>query len=203
MPVSKKPKDNKSYETLVKHYVDVTATVRLHFFKFVPSLCRALLVSFQSDKPLIPFLSSSLENFIKRIMKMFVLPDVIEKANTSYKLIKLDLTKEDTCLPPELIKLGTATNENLKSLHVSNEVKLKFRRDCLRFLKALAQKLQERSPLKYPFIRKAICLSLIFMVAKPEAAKLHFNAVVEKLYSLNWMSEKSAESAKVQYDDFL
>ena len=134
---------------------------------------------------------------------MFVLPDVIEKANTSYKLIKLDLTKEDTCLPPELIKLGTATNENLKSLHVSNEVKLKFRKDCLRFLKALAQKLQERSPLKYPFIRKAICLSLIFMVAKPEAAKLHFNAVVEKLYSLNWMSEKSAESAKVQYDDFL
>ena len=29
------------------------------------------------------------------------------------------------------------------------------------------------------------------------------NAVVEKLYSLNWMSEKSAEAAKLQYDDFL
>ena len=125
---------------------------------------------------------------------MFVLPDVIEKANTSYKLIKLDLTKEDTCLPPELIKLGTATNENLKSLHVSNEVKLKFRKDCLRFLKALVQKLQKRS-LKYFFIRNAICLSPIFMI--------HFNAVVEKLYSLNWMSERSAEAAKVQHDDFL
>ena len=41
------------------------------------------------------------------------------------------------------------------------------------------------------------------MVSEPEAAKLHFNAVVEKLYLLNWMSEKSAEAAKVQYGDFL
>ena len=41
------------------------------------------------------------------------------------------------------------------------------------------------------------------MVTEPEAAKLHFNAVVKKLYSLNWMSEKSAEAAKLQYDDFL
>ena len=41
------------------------------------------------------------------------------------------------------------------------------------------------------------------MVTEPEAAKLHFNAVVKKLYTLNWMSEKSAEAAKLQYDDFL
>ena len=37
----------------------------------------------------------------------------------------------------------------------------------------------------------------------PEAAKLHFTVIVEKLYSLNWMSEMSAEDAKVQCDDFL
>ena len=48
-----------------------------------------------------------------------------------------------------------------------------------------------------------MCLSPIFMVTECEAAKLHFNAVVEKLYSLNWMSEKSAECGKVQYDDYL
>ena len=59
------------------------------------------------------------------------------KANTPYILIKIDLTKADTFLPPELKKLGTATSRNLKSLHISNEVKLKFRKDCLRFLKHL------------------------------------------------------------------
>ena len=41
------------------------------------------------------------------------------------------------------------------------------------------------------------------MVTEPEAAKLHFKAVVEKRLSLNWMSEKSAEATMVQYDDFL
>ena len=62
--VSKRPKGNKSYETLVKHQLDVTVTAKLHFFKFIASLFQEFLVSFQSDKPLIPFLSSSLENFI-------------------------------------------------------------------------------------------------------------------------------------------
>ena len=185
MPVSKRPKDKKSYEILVKRHLYLTVTAKLHFFKFIASLFQEILVSFQSDQPLIPFLPSSLENVIKRIMKIFTLPDVIEKANTLYKLIKLDLTKADTCLLPKFIKLGTATNENLKSLHVSNEVKLKFRKDCQRFLKTLVQKLQKRSPLKHSFIRNAICLSLIFMVTEAEAAKLPFNAVVEKLYLLN------------------
>ena len=50
------------------------------------------------------------------------------KANTPYILIKIDLTKADTFLPPELKKLGTATSRNVKSLHISNEVKLKFRK---------------------------------------------------------------------------
>ena len=71
---------------------------------------------------------------------MFVLPDVIDKANTLYKLIEFDLTKAETCLPPKLIKFGTATNENLKSVYVSNEVKLKFRNDCLKAFKSTSSK---------------------------------------------------------------
>ena len=32
---------------------------------------------------------------------------------------------------------------------------------------------------------------MFIMVTEPEAAKLHFNTFVEKLYSLNWMPDKS------------
>ena len=182
VPVSKRQKHNKSYEMLVKHHLDVTVTAKLHFFKFIASLFQKFLVLFNFDKPLIPFMSASLENVIKRIIKMFILLGVIGKANTSYKLINVDLTKADTCVPPELTMLGTTTNENLKSLHVSNKTKLKLRKHYLRFLKALVQKLQERSLLKYSFVRSAIWLSTIFMVAEPKAAKVHFNDVVEVLF---------------------
>ena len=51
LPVSKRPKDNKLYETLVKHYLDVSVTAKLHFIKFIASLFQEFLVSFQSDKP--------------------------------------------------------------------------------------------------------------------------------------------------------
>ena len=72
-----------------------------------------------------------------------------------------------------------------------------MRKDCPRFLKALVQKLQEISPLKYSFISYQK-YHMFIMVTEPEAAKIHFDTFVENLYSLNWMSDKSkeAESAK-------
>ena len=81
-------------------------------------------------------------------MKMFVLPDVRDKANTLYKLIKFDLTKAETCLLPKLTKFGTATNENLKSVYVSNEVKLKFRKDCLKAFKSTSSKVTRKISFK-------------------------------------------------------
>ena len=77
-----------------------------------------------------------------------------------------------------------------------------MRKDCPRFLKALVQKLQEISPLKYSFISYQK-YHMFIMVTEPEAAKLHFDTFVENLYSLNWMSDKSKEATKVQCDYFL
>ena len=54
--------------------LDLTVTAKLHFFKCIAHLFHEFLVSFQSYKPVIPFLSSLLENAIKTIMKMFVFP---------------------------------------------------------------------------------------------------------------------------------
>ena len=41
------------------------------------------------------------------------------------------------------------------------------------------------------------------MVNAPEACKLLFNALVDKLFSYGWVTEKKGEDAKIQYDEFL
>ena len=61
---SKRPKQNKSYETLVKHYLDRVMLAKFHFFKFVASIFKNYLTSFQTDNPMLPFfLRSSRENY--------------------------------------------------------------------------------------------------------------------------------------------
>ena len=85
----------------------------------------------------------------------------------------------------------------------SNDQKLKFRKSCLNMLKAVVEELQERCPLQYLVIRNASCLAPTTMITQPEVSKLQFNSLVDKLYSCKWLSEKSSEEAKLQFEEFL
>ena len=65
--------------------------VKFNVLKGLVSKLNALLVKFQTDSPMIPFMSDVLEVLPHSFMKRFVLTAKLEEANTSYKLIKLDL----------------------------------------------------------------------------------------------------------------
>ena len=91
LSASKRPKQNKSYETLVKHYLDRVMLAKFHFFKFVASIFKNYLTSFQTDNPMLSFLSEAVEKIMRRLMNMFV-KEVLEEANTAYNLIKLDVS---------------------------------------------------------------------------------------------------------------
>ena len=43
---------------------------------------------------MLPFLSEAVEKIMRRLMNMFVKEEVLEEANTAYKLIKLDVSKK-------------------------------------------------------------------------------------------------------------
>lgn len=74
---------------------------------------------------------------------MFVKKEVLEKANTPYKLVKVDVSKEDVLHPAELLEFGTAAKHFLKPSHLPEEKKRKFKKSCCVMLVSIAQKLQE------------------------------------------------------------
>ena len=63
---SKKPRNNKSFETLVVHYQDLLMTAKLHFFAFMAGILKPFLVLFQTDKPMLPFMYDELSEISKR-----------------------------------------------------------------------------------------------------------------------------------------
>ena len=102
---SSQPKNNKSYDILVKYVNDPFMMVKFHILKEMAHKLNAFLVTFQTDFPMIPFLSDALESILRSIMKRFVLKDKLEKANTAYLLINVDLSKPESLLPPDQVSL--------------------------------------------------------------------------------------------------
>ena len=94
----------------------------------------------QVDVPMVPFWEETLVDLITPFMKMVVKSDVLEEANTSLKLIKIDLTKAENLLPCELIKLPTATKDLLKSSLLKSDKKRLFKNDCKAMIIAIYRK---------------------------------------------------------------
>ena len=65
------------------------------------------LYSYQTDSPMMPFISSDLYFVMKQLINVIILKEVLEV--TPYKLINIDVLKKDIYLPLNNLNLGTAT----------------------------------------------------------------------------------------------
>ena len=101
---SKRPQNNKSYTTLSGSVNDILMKMKFLFFKELASLLNTFLVTFQTDKPMLPSLSETLFKLIKRILKMFVLG----KTDVPKILANLDVKNKDIYLPLQAMKLPTS-----------------------------------------------------------------------------------------------
>ena len=81
----------------------------MQFFQDVASHLKGFVEVFQTNNPMEPFLEKSLADVFQPLLKMVVKPEVLNEADTSLKLVNLDLSKSSNLVPCELIKLPTAT----------------------------------------------------------------------------------------------
>ena len=77
---SKQPKNNKSYDRLVKVFKDKLVPLKLMFFKEIAAILNCFLRPFQTDNPMMPFLSDAYEELIRKLMKMFLLGSTVDGA---------------------------------------------------------------------------------------------------------------------------
>ena len=68
--------------------------VKLQFFVDVASMMSSYLKQFQTDNPMMPFVSEVLENLICRLRKIFVWKAIVDEGDAAYSLIKIDLQKQ-------------------------------------------------------------------------------------------------------------
>ena len=199
---SKRPQ-NKLFDVLVKHHTDPLILIKVHFFKFTASILSPFLRRFQTPKSMIPFLSTELDATLRQVMSLFLRRQVIEEATTPYKLLKIDLGKRESMVDLQNVDLGTAANSALNKSKVKDDLKMKFRKDCVKILVKLIEKLKESSPLSYGVVRNAVCFVPSEMVNHGATSELRAKNLIQKLYDLKLLSSQEADKAKQEYQAFL
>ena len=128
-----KPGANTSYDHLCKAVKDCLVPVKLLFFEEVAKKLNEFLVVFQTDKPMAPFLTETLEDLIKTLMRKFIRKDLSDKSCS--EMVKLDFNDVNNQKPTHHVDLGFAVNREIQLLKSSKKITgsqmLKFKKEAL------------------------------------------------------------------------
>ena len=200
---SYRPKNNSSFDALVTAHTDKFMKVKMQIFKDVASILQPFLKSFQTDAPMMPFLPTVLEKLLRRVMKLFIRATVVDEQLTALQLVKLDVELPASRIPSRKIKLLVASQDLLASGNFTSDQREGIRKGFAKLLTKMVKKLQERSPLKYHFVRCSESLSPVEMARSKDDCQAKFQFLVARMYKLKYISSKQAEDAKVQFQEFL
>ena len=114
------PGANTSYDHLCKAVKDCLVPVKLLFFEEVAKKLNEFLVVFQTDKPMAPFLTETLEDLIKTLMRKFIRKDLRDKSCS--EMAKLDFNDVNNQKPTHLVDLGFAVNHEIQLLKSSKKI---------------------------------------------------------------------------------
>ena len=211
LPKSKQPGqgEGKSFLSLKKVVDDPLLQAKFKLIEYLSSKLNEFLRGFQTDQPMVPFLCEILETLMRSFMNMFILSNVMQKADTVMKLLKIDVTDKGLYKPGSLTDIGMGAkmyvSQYKKSPRFKESVLKVFYNDVHVTLSALVGHMLEKSPLKYPFTRLSASLSPNIIVdrSKRELAALRFSKMLENLVIQERITVKEGDEAKNQYSQFM
>ena len=162
---------------------------------------------FQSDAPLLPFVTSELHALLQTLMGKFVKRQELEAADSPYKIVKLNVSHAASHVAPSDIDIGFAAkatvDKALREKKVSQLQVLEFRKECEVMLQTTVSKMQEWSPLKYNLARKLVSMDPRLMVSNPDNATKMFQQVLQILIENRWKTAEEAGTVLGQYRKFV
>ena len=113
LPKTKRQKC-KSYNTVIEGAKDELTLAKLEFFGYIASLLQNILLKYQADASMIPFLFEDLFSIAKSLMDLIIKPDVLSSHVNGSQLQNFDFTEKENFLPLKLISVGFAAECNIE-----------------------------------------------------------------------------------------
>ena len=81
---------------------------KLHFFITIAKILVPFLELFQTNKPMVPFLCSGLENILTNLLQRFIKNQGLKDATN---VSKIDVFKKDNLVSPDKVDVGFAAKQ--------------------------------------------------------------------------------------------
>ncbi|XP_049421797.1 uncharacterized protein LOC125882136 isoform X1 [Epinephelus fuscoguttatus] len=182
-----------SYDALVEARKDYLIMAKLHFFMAISRTFTTFLTTYQTDEPVMPFISKDLAVLMKSLLKRFIKAEIL-KDITTLQMVRLDTTDKKTRVHLKDVDIGLGAEAVLKELQSSPSSSvgelsvLEFRRDCMECLTNIVQKMQDKSPLKYNTVRQMACLDPANMFSDPDLCQERMKRLVQRFLQDNQLS---------------
>ncbi|KAI2647221.1 Zinc finger protein 474 [Labeo rohita] len=98
------------------------------------------------------------------------------------------LAKDLAELLKSMLRCFVKKEELQKQKKIRELTVLEFRKDCLKMMSTIIQKVQEKSPLKYPVVRQVACLDPSMMLSDPDWCKSNMTKLVQKFLQAQQLS---------------
>ena len=154
---------------------------------------------------MVPFLVESLESMIQKFSSMFILTDVLEKAQSTVKLLKLNVT--DKNIHKRDFEFSFAIKHELCALKrdgkISDSLIYTFKVEAKNFLSTLCNQILEKSSLNSYFARCTGSLSPLYLAEAPESSEKYFSGLLSKLVEFKQIKPSTADVEKEEFSHFV
>lgn len=201
--------DTKSFLLVQEWCKDPLVLAKLYSFHSIAKQLSPFLISYQTDKPMIPFLSTDLETLLKGLMNRFIKGDVMKSATSAIKLLKIDPTDEGNYCHTKKIDVGYSANREISELLSSKQISdlrvMEFRKNCQAFLIETVRRLLLKCPLGYSLVRNSSCLDprILSNSKKLDECKRKLKNTLDVLVDARQVKESDCDDILQQYGQFM
>lgn len=186
--------------------VDDLFPAKLNFFLTVAGEVIPFLKLYQTDKPMLPFLSLDLTKMLRNLMAKFIKLSVMKNATTTLKLLEVDYANPVNHVDVSNLRVGFVTEqvleENLKNNPNAEKLRLEFKQDCLVFLLKMVSMLLEKSPLKNLLVRSLSFLDPRMLLDSKEKSIQKLKNVLRLLVEAKRVEEKCCDEVLREFAYF-
>lgn len=194
--------------TVIKDMVnDPLILPKLNFYSMMANSFYPVLNHFQSDFPMLPFMYESHMTLIKSLLKKVVKDSVMDSAITAQQFCNIDVHNAENLKKKSDTDIGTgalsALNKKMQASTTNSSTRSAFYSQCQKFVIACIEKLADKNPLKFRFVRHCSCLSPVEMARNTTHCLKLFKRCAAELHSSQRLSSTHADLACAEFDNFL
>ena len=197
----------KSYNVVKTGCDDPLLEAKMHVYKSLATEIRAFLTLYQTDKPMLPFLSKDLYKVLKSIMTRFIKADTMKKISSAKVLIEVDLSDKTNLVNHKKVDVGFEADCILKELLakkvISELQEMQFCNEARDFICVLAQSLLDKSPLPYSLTRNVCWLDPREMAKGKEVCVPKMKTCLKLLVQANRVNSADCDTIIAQFGNYV